>query len=140
MATQKKPSASKSKAPASKKAAPAKSKPAPARKDDPIQEVIGTFMGFNQNTQLALGLALGFLIIQIIPDLRHLWWLNFPVAAGAGYLFWLQGEKATGLEQKVCRWGLLTVAALFILRDINVSRELVDYVNRYGEWDKLFSK
>lgn len=139
MATQKKPSASKSKAPASKKAAPAKSKPASAQKNDPVQDVISTFQGFQPNTQIALGLAVGFFVIQVIPDLRHLWWLNIPVASATAYMFWSQGEKASGLEQKVCRWGLLVVAALFILRDINISNELVDYVDKYGEWDKLFS-
>ena len=138
MAAPKKPSSSKSTAAPKKKAAPAKKAATP--KDDPIQEVIGTFMRFNQNTQLALGLALGFFVIQVIPDLRHLWWLNIALASGAGYMFWAQGEKATGLEQKICRWGLLIVAALFILRDINISNELVDYVDRYGEWDKVFNK
>ena len=131
MAAPKKPSGSKSTAAPKEKAAPAKPKAAPAQKDDPIQDVIGTFMGFNQNTQLAIGLAIGFLVIQIISDLRHIWWLNILVALGAGYLFWVQGEKAKGIELKVCRWGLLVVVALFILRDIKISTELVEVCGKF---------
>jgi len=131
MATQKKPSASKSKTTAKPKAASAQPKSAPALKNDPIQNVIGALKGFMPNTQLALGLAVGFFVIQVIPDLRHIWWLNILVASGAGYLFWSQGEKVSGLEFRVCRWGLLVVAALFILRDINISRELVEVCGKF---------
>lgn len=129
------------KKPAAKaKTTKAKGKSTPAKVDNPVEDVVAVLKGFQLHTLFALGLAVAFLLIQIIPDLRHLWWLNILFAAGAGYLFWRQEGIVSGLEHKICRWGLLVVVALFIWRDINISTELVDYVDKFGEWNKLFSK
>ena len=110
----------------------AKGKSALAKVEDPIQDVVAVVKGFQLHTLFALGLAVAFLLIQIIPDLRHLWWLNILFAAGSGYLFWRQEGIVSGLEHKICRWGLLAVVALFIFRDINISTDLVEYVKKYG--------
>ncbi len=126
MATKKKPSTSKSRTSAKAKAAKPRAVPktALAKKDDPIQDTIALVRGFQLNTLIALGLTVAFLVFQLIPDLRYIWWLNIPTAAASGYMFWRQDANVKGVEAKVCRYGLFTVAALFLWRDIYLSNQL----------------
>ena len=133
MATKKKPSTSKSRTSAKTKAAKPRAVPktALAKKDDPIQDTIALVRGFQLNTLIALGLTVAFLVFQLIPDLRYIWWLNIPTAAVSGYMFWRQDANVTGVEAKVCRYGLFTVAALFLWRDIYLSNQL----NELQNWD-----
>lgn len=104
-------------------------KKTPAVKADPVQDVIEMVRGFQVNTMIAMALAVGLLFFQFFPDLRYLWWLNIAFAAASGYMFWRQGDLTKGNEQKVCRWGLLTVVAIFLWRDIYISQQLNEIAN-----------
>ncbi|MCH8081146.1 MAG: hypothetical protein IID52_02015 [Proteobacteria bacterium] len=123
--------APKKKTPAKAKAAKPRAVPktALAKKDDPVQDTIALVRGFQLNTLIALGLAIVFLLFQLFPETRFNWLLNIPVAALSGYLFWRQGNETKDIEQKVCRYGLLAVVAVFLWRDINISMTLAEYIN-----------
>ncbi len=125
--------APKKKTPAKAKAAKPKAAPktALAKKDDPVQDIITTLQNFQLHTLIALGLAVAFLVFQLVPDLRYIWWLNIPAAAASGYMFWRQDGNVKGIEAKVCRYGLFTVAALFLWRDIYLSNQL----NELQDWN-----
>ncbi len=118
--------APKKKTPAKAKTAKPATKPktAPAKKDNPVQDIMSTLQSFQLNTLIALGLAVAFLIFQLGPDLRYIWWLNIPAAGASGYMFWRQDGNVKGLEAKVCRYGLFAVVALFLWRDIYLSNQL----------------
>lgn len=132
MAAQKKP-ASKPKASETKTGGTAK------KAGDPLNEILETVRGFQMNTLIALALAVVLFICLVFPDLRYIWWINIPLAGASGYLFWSQGNVTKGVEQKVCRWGLLVVALLFLYRDIVISQKLAEFDAAYGELNDLFS-
>ncbi len=131
MATKKKTPATKTKTSQTAKS-PAKKKTAPAEVQKyPVQNVIALIKSFQTNTLVAIFLALAFLFFQLFPELlRNIWWLNILTATGAGYLFWRQEGEVTGLEKTVCRYSLFAVVALFLWRDINISNDLMTYINR----------
>lgn len=95
-----------------------------AANSDPINDAIELVRGFQMYTLVAIGLAVVFLILVIVPDWRYVWELNIPFAGASGYLFWSQGNKTEGIEQKVCRWGLLAVVIIFLYRDVTISQKL----------------
>lgn len=107
----------------------APAKKTPAAKSDPINDTIEMVRGFQMYTLVAIGLAVIFFILVIVPDWRYIWELNIPVAGAAGYLFWSQSNKTDGMEQKVCRWGLLAVVIVFLYRDVTISQELGTYAD-----------
>lgn len=115
--------------PAKKTTAKTPAKKAPAKTADPINDTIEMVRGFQVNTMIAMGLAVLLLIFQFFPDLRYLWWLNIATVAASGYMFWRQGDVTEGNEQKICRWGLLAVVAIFLWRDIHISQTLNDIAN-----------
>ncbi len=102
----------------------APAKKAPAAKSDPVNDTIEMVRSFQMYTLVAIGLALVFMVLVIVPDFRYIWELNIPVAGASGFLFWSQANKTEGIEQKVCRWGLLAVVIIFLYRDINISQKL----------------
>jgi hypothetical protein len=114
---------------AKKTAGKTPTKKAPATKADPVQDVIELVRGFQVNTMIAMALAVLLFVFQLFPDLTYLWWLNIATAAASGYMFWRQGDLTTGNEQKVCRWGLLAVVAIFLWRDIYISQQLNEIAN-----------
>lgn len=121
------------KAPAAKKKTAA---PAQQTGQDALQEITTTVRSFQVNTLVGLGLAIAFVLFQIFPDARYIWWLNIPAAAIAGYIFWRQADVTKGIEQTVCRYGLLAVALLFLARDIYISerlRDAADYLSLVGQ-------
>lgn len=132
MAAQKKP-ASKPKSGATETGGTAK------KAGDPLNEIVETVRGFQMNTLIAVSLAVVLFICLVIPDLRYIWWINIPLAGASGYLFWSQGNVTKGTEQKVCRWGLLIVAVLFLYRDILISQRLAEFDKAYGDLNDLFS-
>lgn len=125
--------APKKKTPAKAKTAKPAAKPKTAltKKDDPVQDIVTTLQNFQPHTLIALVLAVAFLVFQLVPDLRYIWWLNIPAAAASGYMFWRQDGNVTGIEAKVCRYGLFAVAALFLWRDIYLSNQL----NELQDWN-----
>jgi len=141
MAAPKKKNPAKSKAKTTSAAkAPAKKQPAaPAANKDMVQDTIQLVQGFQINTLIALGLSVAFVIFQLFPDLRYIWWLNFPAAVGAGYFFWSQEKNVSGLEAKVCRWGLFAVVAVFVWRDIQISNTLYDISQGRFNLNEFFS-
>jgi len=136
MAAPKKPSSSPKK-PAKKAPAP---KSAAAKQNDPIQDTIEMVRGFQINTLLAIGLGIAFIFFQFFDILQVQWWLNIIFAGAAVYFFWLQSDVTEGTELKVCRWGLLLILALFVLRDITISNKLEDYTHKYGDLEEVFSR
>lgn len=121
-----------------KTAAKPAAKETKAAKGDPVQDTIELVRGFQINTLIAIGLAVLLLISVAVPDFRYIWWLNIFLAASSGYMFWKQGDTTSGTEQKVCRWGLLIVALLFLVRDISISNELAEFDKNYGDLNDLF--
>jgi len=121
------------KAPAKKKAA------APAVKQDAVQETIELVKGFQLNTLIALVLAVLFVIFQFNAEWRYIWWLNFPAAIAAGYFFWSQEKNVSGIEAKVCRWGLFAVVAVFVWRDIYISNTLYNISQGNFNLNEFFS-
>ncbi|MEE8295555.1 MAG: hypothetical protein V3R64_07565 [Sphingomonadales bacterium] len=95
-----------------------------AANSDPVQNFIELVRGFQMYTLVAMGLAAIFIVLVIVPDWRYVWELNIPFAGASGYLFWSQSNKTEGLEQKVCRWGLLAVVIIFLYRDVTISQKL----------------
>jgi len=94
--------------------------------------ILATLKGFETLTLVGLALAVVLLVFQLVPDWRLPWLPNFLAAAVAGFLLWSQGRKTPGLEEKICKYGLLTVAALFLWRDYYISELLSDY--KSGLW------
>jgi hypothetical protein len=109
---------------AKKTTAKAPAKKAPATKSDPFNDTIEMVRGFQLYTLVAMGLTLALFLLVVVQDWRYIWELNIPVAGAAGYLFWSQGNKTEGMEQKICRWGLLAVVIMFLYRDVTISQDL----------------
>ena len=126
------------KKPASAKKAPAKKTPAkkaPAKQADPLQDAVSTVQGFQLYTLIGLGLLIAFVLCQLFPGLRYVWWLNIPFAVGAAGFLWHQSKTTKGLELKVCTYALYAVIALFVLRDAYLADTLHDIRN----WGDVFS-
>lgn len=118
------------KKPAAKKAA----KKAPAKQADPIQDAVSTLQGFQLYTLIGLGLVVLFVIFQLFPGMRFVWWLNVPAAVGAAGLLWHQSKITKGLELKVCTYALYAIIVMFVFRDIYMS----DTLNNFRNWGDLF--
>lgn len=85
-----------------------------------------TWLGF-----AALGL---FFICLSIDTCVVRWWLMLPLAAAGGVLLWRRRRDAGRLEGRICTAALVVLLALFLLRDIGLSRKLaglLDKVNQY---------
>ena len=120
------------------KKAPAKKTPAkkaPAKQADPLQDAVSTVRGFELYTLIGLGLAILFVLFQIFPGMRYIWWLNIPAVVGSAALLWHQSKQVKGLELKVCTYTLYAVIALFVIRDA----VLADTLNDIRNWDDFFS-
>ena len=85
-------------------------------------------------TLAGLALVVLFLVFCKIDDYAVRWRIMLPLAAAAGGLLLWRRKRVSGLESWVCTAGLCLLAALFLLRDIGMSKklaELLDKVNRY---------
>lgn len=121
--------------PPKRKTAAAGAGPSRTAKPDPVQDFFQAFKGFQPLTLIGMALGIAFLIFQLVPEWRFPWLPNFITAAGAAYIFWRQSRETAGLEEKVCKYGLLAVAILFLWRDYYISEQL----SRVGELEWPFN-
>lgn len=123
------------------KKAPAKkasAKTASTKHADPFQDAVSTVRGFQLYTLIGLGLVVLFVLFQLFPDLRYVWWLNAPAAVAGAGLLWHQSKNAKGLELQVCTYALYAIIAMFVLRDIYLADTLSDIRN--WDIDNFFSQ
>ena len=85
-------------------------------------------------TLAGLALVVLFLVFCKIDDYAVRWRIMLPLAAAAGGLLLWRRKRAPRLESWVCTAGLCLLAALFLLRDIGMSKKLatlLDTVDKY---------
>lgn len=84
---------------------------------------------FSPATYLGWILLILFLVFCQIDAYAVRWWLMLPLAAiGCALLLWRR-KRAAGLEARLCTLGFGLLFALFLLRDIGLSRKLADLLD-----------
>ena len=85
-------------------------------------------------TLAGLALTALFLVFCKIDTYVVRWWLMLPLAAAAGGLLLWRRTRAPPVESRICSVGLCLLLALFLLRDIGMSKKLatlLDTVDKY---------
>jgi len=102
------------------------------------EDLINDIKNFHLHTLLGAGLSIIFLVFCFIITLAVRWYLMIPIAIGSAYLLFSRKDNSTGLEKKVCTYGLWVIIGLFIVRDIYMSNKLALIVNAASEFQNFF--
>lgn len=101
------------------------------------------FRSIGPLTWLGLGLAFLFLVFMPFDALNLRWWIMLPLAIAAVVILWFQWASARGekrFEAKVCLGGLIAILALILLRDIMLSRSLLEIYDTTSALDSTLDE
>jgi len=81
---------------------------------------------FHTATWVGLFLALAFVVSCMVTTLALRWWLMIPLAAASCTVLGRRARSAPRVERKAALVALWIVVALFLFRDVALSRKLAE--------------
>lgn len=106
---------------------------------DEIQQAEKPRTAWDRIRSVPLATLVGFALIALflffcrIDNYAVRWRIMLPIAAASGGLLYWRYKRAPIVESRVCAAGLCILVALFLLRDVGMSKklaELLDKVNK----------
>ncbi len=94
--------------------------------NETADKILANVKKFNMLSLVGLGLVVVFFVFMFIDGFNYRWLIMLPISGAAAFILYRQDSETQGFEKKICYYGLIVLAALFVMRDISMASKHLD--------------